>query len=185
MLPKVLLYILLLSMTTTLPGRIDNSATIVKKSSPLPQNATVVFSTKINYITFLCGTISQSADEVSPMVHSVAFFAKVNEDGELLWLRKYWGDEHNTLSTLLEVEGGYLLAGEAYSRYGSTCMMIKTDYEGNSQWMRYSGDGQKTEAKSITTVSAGTYAVDVVIKDWESHSIPITIKIDACGKILD
>jgi hypothetical protein len=183
MLPKLLFCILLLSTVPQLPVRVENNTTIEHMTSQLPQNTNVVYTANINGYTFLCGTISQSTEEESPLVHSVAFFAKMNQNGELLWLRTYWGDEHNIIDTLIEIDDGYLLAGSCHSRYGSTCMIIKTNFEGNQQWIKYFTEAQAIEAKNIIIIGPKLYEINGFIIDWESNSIPFRVNIDSNGSI--
>jgi hypothetical protein len=113
----------------------------------------------------------------------MGFFAKFDPTGELLWLKKYWGDEHNSINAFIKNEDGYLLVGSAHSRYGSTFMIIKTDLNGDSQWIKYSGDGQQTEATSISTIGDGAYSITGSIINWDSETTPYNIIIDNNGNM--
>ncbi|MGD0804344.1 MAG: hypothetical protein ABSA11_09755 [Candidatus Bathyarchaeia archaeon] len=146
--------------------------------------------TQIKNISFnqegvlVCGEMPLILDTPPPPLHSVAFFEKIDSHGRILWLQKYWGDEHNSADAFIEVQDGYLLVGSAYSRYGSTFMIIKTDTNGNPQWIRYSGDGQQVIVKSISITGNGMYLINGVIKDWDYNSIQYKITIDVNGNMM-
>ena len=171
-------------MLTPLPPPSKNQVTTEQIISALPEGTNIKSIAIIQDGILICGELILTLDEPAPPLHSVAFFAKLDPYGGFLWLQKYWGDEHNSVNALIEVEDGYLLVGSSHSRYGSTFMVIKTDINGNALWIRYSGEGQQTNVKNISVTDNGKYLIKGLINNWDSSSTIYNILIDKNGNMV-
>jgi hypothetical protein len=183
MLNQLLIYFLIFTMFTPIPIHSNNQVTTEQIRSALPKGATIKFIVINQDYILVGGELNVVKEEPPPPLQSVGYFAKLDPMGDLLWLKKYWGDEHNSINAFIENEDGYLLGGSAYSRYGSTFMIIKTDINGDAQWVKYSGDCQQTDVKSISTIGNGLYLINGSIITWDSVTTPYNIIIDKNGNV--
>ncbi|NJE41642.1 hypothetical protein [Thermococcus sp. GR6] len=65
-----------------------------------------------------------------------AYLAKINEDLEVLWERKYRILGNECVYSILSLSDGFLLGGEASDENGRGFFLMKVDREGNPIWTR-------------------------------------------------
>jgi hypothetical protein len=181
MMAKLLVYFLILSTMAPFTSQGRNQITADQVRAALPTGATIKFLEINPGDVLVCGELNVVQGESGSMLHSVGFFAKLDPAAALLWLKTYSGDEHNSINALIKIEDGYLLVGSSHSRYGSTFMIIKTDLNGDAQWIKYSGDGQQTGVKSISIISDGVYLISGSITNWDSEIASISLIVDKNG----
>jgi hypothetical protein len=82
-----------------------------------------------------------------------AFLLRLNDDGDTLWTKTYgWWDSQNTAYTVRETQDGcYLLAGRTISHI----LLVKTDTNGDTLWLRELGLNHHTECNTADLTADG------------------------------
>ncbi len=90
------------------------------------------------------------------------WLVKTDSTGNHVWNKTYGGTSYEDASSLVQsVEGGYALAGRAYS-FGageSDFWLVKTDSCGNVQWNKTYGGTYADSPRSVVQTSDGGYAL--------------------------
>lgn len=88
---------------------------------------------------------------------------KVDEDGNQLWKKIYGKSEHDFGYSICNADdGGYYLFGssQSYSNGSFDMLLIKTDREGNQEWVKnYGGTEYEYGKKVITNKDGGLYLI--------------------------
>ena len=123
---------------------------------------------------------------------------KLNQQGEEVWEKYFFGQNHDFLSaTVATQEGGFLLAGTSYSgkgldkkddtKGGSDIWLIRINEFGDELWQKTLGTAQDEEAKAvIQTTDFGFFVagnVQNAPKGYGSKDVIIS-KLDKNGKEL-
>ncbi len=108
---------------------------------------------------------SNGADEM--------WLVKLDPQGDLQWQKCFGGTSYDEARSFIQTtDGGYALAGEAYSNdgdvsgnnssstYWSDIWVVKTDSLGNIQWQKCLGGFQDEHAYSIIQAADGGYVVE-------------------------
>lgn len=111
----------------------------------------------------IAGTGSVMIDPETPSASdSDAWLIKTDAEGNELWFRTFGGPEsESAFSVELADDGGYILAGktESYGAGGSDAWLIKTDADGEEEWLRTFGDEGQDAAWSVQTTPDGGYII--------------------------
>lgn len=94
----------------------------------------------------------------TPLDDFRAMLAKVNDNGEVLWVQSYGGSERDDAYSVIETtDGGYLLAGRTNSsgNGGSDAFVVKTDADGNELWSETFGGLNNEQANQIIEITDG------------------------------
>lgn len=90
-----------------------------------------------------------------------AWLVKTDASGNKLWDKKFGVSQHEDefMSVQQTSEGGYILAGYtmSYGSGGQDAWLIKTDANGNQQWMKTFGGADSDESYSVRQISDGSY----------------------------
>lgn len=87
---------------------------------------------------------------------------KTDANGDTLWTRKLGGgDNEHGFSVQQTADGGYIIAGNVYSfrTYRDDVILVKTDADGNSEWIRTYGGSENDYAYSVLQTLDGGYIV--------------------------
>ncbi len=87
---------------------------------------------------------------------------KTDANGDTLWTRTYGGsDNEHGFSVQQTADGGYIIAGNVYSfrTYRDDVILVKTDADGNSEWIRTYGGSENDYGYSVLQTSDGGYIV--------------------------
>jgi hypothetical protein len=91
-----------------------------------------------------------------------AYLIKSDAQGDTLWTRTY-GDSshHGGRSVRQTADGGYVIAGWAYSADGTNryVYLVRTDAQGDTLWTRTFGDRFPQEGNSVSLTSDGGYII--------------------------
>lgn len=94
----------------------------------------------------------------TPLEDFKAYLAKVDDNGNVLWLQIYGGDDREDSYSVIETtDGGYLLAGRTRS-FGNgelDVFVVKTDTDGNELWSQTYGTPNNEQANQIIEVAGG------------------------------
>ncbi|MCJ8288734.1 MAG: T9SS type A sorting domain-containing protein [Crocinitomicaceae bacterium] len=117
-----------------------------------------------------------------------AFLLKVDNDGNILWVKSYGGLDGESINTVLQSsDEGYLISGKTHS-FGSIdgdIYLVKTDGLGDTLWTKKYGGLGTDHAKSIIQTTNSGY---LIIGETLSHGAGATdvflLAIDSIGNIL-
>lgn len=87
---------------------------------------------------------------------------KTDANGDTLWTRKLGGgDNEHGFSVQQTADGGYIIAGNVYSfrTYRDDVILVKTDADGNSEWIRTYGGSENDYGYSVLQTVDGGYIV--------------------------
>jgi len=104
---------------------------------------------------------TQSFLAPEPPAFRSLWLLKLDESGDTLWSRVYWGPrgiKDGVGYCVREVDGGYVVVG-AMSDVDLRVCIMKTDYSGDTLWMRLYGVGQMDEGHSVKQTADGGYIV--------------------------
>jgi len=117
---------------------------------------------------YLIGGISFSTDDNEDLdTYGNGDFRliKIDEQGAILWQKIFGGSRSETLTDLLQVEDGYILAGNTFSRDGdliysngqSDAWILKINNTGDIQWSQVYGGIANDEVNSIAPTYDGGF----------------------------
>ncbi len=115
------------------------------------------------------------------------FLIKTDEFGNLQWAKAYGGTGHDLAFSVQQTsDGGYIVAGLTHS-FGAgngDFFVVKTDANGNIQWVKaYGGTGADT-AWSVQQTSDGGYVVAGYTRSFGASNLDIfLIKTDEFGNV--
>ncbi|MCW4015522.1 MAG: right-handed parallel beta-helix repeat-containing protein [Candidatus Bathyarchaeota archaeon] len=115
------------------------------------------------------------AGEVDPFTLSGepdCWLVKTDEFGNMEWNQTYGGEEHDSVSSLIQTsDGGYALVGETTARNSSTnliqsdSLLIKTDSNGIMEWNQTYGTGYSNDnSRSLLERPDGGYVLPVMME---------------------
>lgn len=93
---------------------------------------------------------------------------KTDEDGEIIWEKKYGGSNNDIIYDIKQTaDGGYIVAGSTYSNNGdvigshgtSDAWILKLDNEGEIEWQKTLGGQSLDEARSILETNNGDFVI--------------------------
>lgn len=85
------------------------------------------------------------------------WLASVRKDGTVRWMQRYGGTAGDSLQSVVEVPGGFALAGftTSYGSGASSAWLVRTDEQGELRWNRTYGSGQVTVASDLVRTQEG------------------------------
>ncbi|MDF0589818.1 hypothetical protein [Candidatus Methanocrinis natronophilus] len=94
---------------------------------------------------------------------SDGWIVKTDPDGNGEWEVVIGGSKDDGFSSMVEVEGGYVLAGttESYGAGGKDVWLVKTDLQGERIWEKTFGKGSDERGNSIIDLGDGLLVVGV------------------------
>ncbi|MBL7810252.1 MAG: hypothetical protein JNN28_20690, partial [Saprospiraceae bacterium] len=95
------------------------------------------------------------------------YLVKSNCAGDIIWQRAYGGPAHERISWLMDraliqtPDGGFLIIGHtnSYGHGGLDNILIKTDSEGNQQWVKIYGGSSDEYSRGISATSDGGFLI--------------------------
>lgn len=106
---------------------------------------------------------------------------KTDENGEMLWKKRYGGRDHTGANSLIKtLDGGYAIAGDRSGNF----WLIKIDELGNIEWDQTYDNSGAEQAYSLIQTSDGGYALAGVISgviDDQSFIDSWMVKTDSNG----
>ncbi len=122
----------------------------------------------------------------STAVLAILFLVNVvAQEHDTLWTRTYGGNLSDIGYSVLQTsDGGFIIAGvtESFGAGGKDVLIIKTDQDGNSQWIKTFGGSEDDEAKSINPTDDNGF---IIAGSTESYgngmSDVLLLKIDSVG----
>jgi len=101
------------------------------------------------------------------------------------WQKMYGGEnDYYAYSMVKTSDGGYALAGYAYSYYSYTndFVLVKTDADGNRQWIQTYDGGSDDYACSVVQTGDGGYALAGITYSYDSYTNDfMLVKTDVDG----
>lgn len=85
------------------------------------------------------------------------WLTSVRPDGSVRWMQRYGGTAGDSLQSVVEVPGGFALAGftTSYGSGASSAWLVRTDDQGDLRWNRTYGSGQVTVASDLVRTQEG------------------------------
>lgn len=85
------------------------------------------------------------------------WLASVRSNGSVRWMQRYGGTAGDSLQSVVEVPGGFALAGftTSYGSGASSAWLVRTDEQGELRWNRTYGSGQVTVASDLVRTQEG------------------------------
>jgi len=111
---------------------------------------------------------------------------KLDQDGELVWQRRFELDGLNELNSIVErVDGGLVAAGETSRGAGwNDAWIIKIDGSGNLEWERTVGGSSRDTAKSIVLLTnGGSIVAGATLSKSKGWADAWVFKLDSDGKV--
>ncbi len=112
--------------------------------------------------------------------------AKLDIDGNLLWLQEYHFDDQDIGYDMIQTsDGGFLIAGHTNSffDFSSNILLIKTDANGNKLWQTSYGNNTSERPMGLIETADGGYAFTGCydcFNTWQT----LLCKVDANGNLL-
>ena len=100
------------------------------------------------------------------------FLMKTNASGDTTWTREYnFYTENNSMSVIESPDGGYVMAGYAYSYrqdggYQSDLLIIKTSLYGDTLWTRTYGSPLYDYGYCVENTKDGAYVITGPFLIW-------------------
>lgn len=115
---------------------------------------------------------------------SDGWIVKVDPDGNLLWEVAIGGSKNDGFTSIIETEGGYLLAGttESYGSGGEDLWLVKTDALGDRIWDKTFGKGGDERGNYVLEAEASLYIVGVSQSGPSSGRDLFVVKTDGEGE---
>jgi len=108
------------------------------------------------------------------------YLVKTNASGDTIWTRNYGGADYDWCYSVQQTsDGGYIVAGEAYS-FGQV-YLIKTNASGDTIWTRTHGGAGYDEGYSVRQTSDGGYIVAGYTSSFGNGWQVYLVKTDANG----
>ncbi len=92
---------------------------------------------------------------------------KINENGDIIWDRTFGGNGFNVFTSMLEVPGGFMLAGHTDAGIGLDkteasngmydCWAVKIDQNGNKVWDRTFGGSLNDHVSTLISTKDGSF----------------------------
>lgn len=145
------------------------------------QVASILSSTD-NHLIFSGSTASSDFDITSNQGQLDAFCSKLDEFGNLVWLKTYGGSQDDIIYNSIATTDGYFLVGTTYSSNGNIAtstqngdgLLIKTTTNGDFEWSKTYGGIKLDEIRQIISLQDGNF---LLVGNTHSDDFPInTIK---------
>lgn len=85
------------------------------------------------------------------------WLTSVRSDGSVRWMQRYGGTAGDSLQSVIEVPGGFALAGftTSYGSGASSAWLVRTDTKGKIRWNRTYGSAHVTVASDLVRTEEG------------------------------
>lgn len=117
--------------------------------------------------------------------YSDAWAIKTDSNGNVEWSKTYnTGLEDIAYSVLQTDDGGYVLAGSTYTAGTpyADFWLVKTDSQGNQQWIKTFGGALSEEARSVVQTDDGGYLLAGYTKSFGAGNEDVwLVKVDSNG----
>jgi len=115
------------------------------------------------------------------------YIIKTDSSGELQWENTYGGKNFDFGGSIQQTsDGGYIIAGctFSYSIGSGDVYLIKTDSNGNSQWVKSFGGNDYDTGRSVQQTTDGGYIITGYTSSYGSGNYDVyLIKIDSFGEL--
>ena len=114
------------------------------------------------------------------------WLVKTDANGDMQWNKTYGGSSYDAISSIIETtDNGFAMTGctTSYGSGSDNLWLVKTDANGNMQWNKTYGRGNKEFGYSIIQTNDGGYALGSTTWNENTYADFWLVKTDANGNM--
>ncbi len=112
------------------------------------------------------------------------FLLRLNSNGDVQWLRFYYGGDIWFNSVIQTKDGGFIVVGYSDINGSKDMFVMKLDSNGSIKWQRTYGDNRHEVANSVVETEDGGFIISGTSSSFSGSKDIWILKIDAYGNIL-
>jgi len=112
------------------------------------------------------------------------FLLKLDRNGDVEWLRFYYGGENRFNSVIQTKDSGYVVVGYSNINGSKDMLVMKLYGDGSIKWQKTYGSNGYEVANSIVETEYGEFVILGTGNSFSSNKDPWVLKIDANGNIV-